>query len=99
MTQITVNITDHALLRYIERQMQIPIETVRKHIAKQAHGPALLGASTFTIDDVRFSFSATVGGVVHVTTVLERKKPNNHHRKAMHDREALKKNQKPRGVR
>lgn len=52
-----VRVTDHALVRYLERAMGLNIEIVREHIAHLCAGPAAFGASCLRAEGVRFEIS------------------------------------------
>lgn len=60
-----VRVTDHAVLRYLERAMDLNVEIVREHIASLCAGPAACGASALRAEGVKFEI---VGGAV-VTVV------------------------------
>lgn len=49
-----VRISDHAVLRYMERAMGLNIEIVRQHIASICAGPAAMGAVCVRSEGVRF---------------------------------------------
>ena len=49
-----VRVTDHAVLRYLERAMGLNIEIVREHIQHVCAGPAAVGASCLRSEGVRF---------------------------------------------
>jgi hypothetical protein len=61
-----VRVSDHAVLRYLERAMGLNIEIVREHIASICQGPAALGASCVRSEGVRFEINT---GVVVTTAV------------------------------
>lgn len=88
-----VGITDHALLRFIERVYGLNLDPIRKQIETMIAGPARAGASTFTDGKgFTFCFKENGGGGVVVTTILapgmrqqkevpHRRKTNNRPRK------------------
>lgn len=60
-----VRVTDHAVIRYLERAMGLNIEIVRDHIASLCAGPAAYGATALRAEGVKFEI---VSGAV--TTVV-----------------------------
>lgn len=85
-----VRISDHAVLRYMERAMGLNVEIVRQHIASICAGPAAMGAVCIRSEGVRFEI---VGNAVTTVSpdriqgpsgisrernqrIIERKKPN-----------------------
>jgi hypothetical protein len=58
-------VTDHALLRYLERARGIDIELIRSHIALICGPAANAGAINYRLDDVTYVFKRG-----HVVTVL-----------------------------
>jgi hypothetical protein len=59
-----IRISDHAVLRYLQRAMGLNIELVREHIATVCAAPAAFGAVCVRAEGLRFEI---VNGVV--TTV------------------------------
>lgn len=59
-----LRVTDHALVRYLERAMGLNTEIVRHHIASICAGPAAIGAVCVRAEGVRFEIVNNV-----VTTV------------------------------
>ena len=49
-----VRVTEHAILRYLERAMGFNIEAVRQHIAGICEGPAAIGAVCVRTEGLRF---------------------------------------------
>jgi hypothetical protein len=49
-------VTDHAVLRYLERARGFDVEAVRVHIATLCAPAVAAGASTFRAEGVRFEF-------------------------------------------
>jgi len=49
-----LRVTDHAVLRYLERAMGFNIDIVREHIASVCAGPAAVGAVCVRAENVRF---------------------------------------------
>lgn len=62
-------ISDHALLRYIERVQGFDLDPLRKAIADIVTLPASAGASTTTVDGYTYCF-VDRGPDVVVTTIL-----------------------------
>lgn len=60
-----VRVTDHAVIRYLERAMGLNIEIVRDHIASLCAGSAAYGATALRAEGVKFEI---VNGAV--TTVV-----------------------------
>lgn len=60
-----LRVTDHAVLRYLERVQGQPIEQVREHIRKTCESAHALGAKTVRAEGVRFEMTS-----VALTTVL-----------------------------
>lgn len=61
----TVRVTDHAVLRYMERAMNLNVEVVREYIASLCAGPAACGATALRAEGVKFEI---INGAV--TTVV-----------------------------
>lgn len=49
-----VRVSDHAVLRYMERAKGFDVASVREHIATLCAGPAALGASCVRAEGVKF---------------------------------------------
>ena len=72
MSKIKVMVSDHAVLRYVERAMGVDVEKIRREIEKQAMAAAALGASRINVNGLRYCLSAPrLGGFVAVTTALK----------------------------
>lgn len=68
-----VRVSDHAVLRYLERAMGFDIDLVRRHIAGICDGPAGVGAVCVRSEGLRFEISNNA-----VTTVVpDRQNPSN----------------------
>lgn len=50
----SVRVTDHAVLRYLERAMGLKTETVREHILQLCVAPAAFGAVCVRAEGLRF---------------------------------------------
>jgi hypothetical protein len=70
---VSLHVSDHAVLRYLERCHGVDIETVRRHLAGLAVNAAELGAVAVRTDAVRLFLRDTDIGagrvLVTVTTV------------------------------
>ena len=51
--EVHLDVTDHAVLRYLERQHGLDVEAVRRHVAGMAMNGAALGAVGVAIEGVR----------------------------------------------
>lgn len=52
-----VHVTDHAVLRYLERVIGLNIDVVRDHIAGICAAPAAFGVSAVRAEGVRFEIT------------------------------------------
>lgn len=87
---VKVLVSDHAVLRFIERHYGVDTEALRKQIATTAYPAAKAGASNFQVDAVKFCLTRDLHktGVVTVKTVVERwMQPNNHYQKKQRRKE------------
>jgi hypothetical protein len=57
MTKDTLRVTDHAVLRYMERAMGLNVEIVREHIASICAPAAAAGAVCVRSEGVRFEIA------------------------------------------
>lgn len=71
MKKPIVVVSDHALVRYIERVLEIDVETLRRRIGRQVDRVVIEGAIAVTIDG--FTYRLADGTV---TTVLEASRPD-----------------------
>ena len=70
---VSVYVSDHAVLRYIERHYGVDVEKVRKQIEAKATPAAQIGAAVFGFENLKFVLANNgQDGVVTVTTVLDR---------------------------
>lgn len=69
MTLIVV--TDHAVLRYLERVAGVDVEAARRHIANRVTMGAVLGAVGVSVDGHTYIISHATGRAA-VTTVIPR---------------------------
>ncbi len=77
---VALTITDHAVLRYIERAFAVDVERIRRHLAGRAMNAAELGAIAVRFDAIRLAFAdnglAEDGASdVAATTALHRSMP------------------------
>ena len=54
-----IYVTDHAVLRYLERAMGLNTELVRQHIMALCGGAAAFGASCVRAEGLRFEINGT----------------------------------------
>lgn len=66
----TVIVSDHALLRYLERIIGLDVEQYRARLAADLEGAAALGARSLTIDGATFILAETPNGAIVIPTVL-----------------------------
>lgn len=71
-------VTDHAVLRYLERVQGFDIEAVRQHIWRTCRGAVLIGATCVRAEGVKFEFK---GGRV-VTVAPDQQGPSRERREA-----------------
>jgi hypothetical protein len=67
-----VNVSDHALVRYVERVYGIDLETVRKAIEDAALPAASVKAASYINDGWKYVLSYPCPGVATVVTVAEK---------------------------
>jgi hypothetical protein len=65
-----VAVTDHALLRYIERGMGVDIELIRSMIEKGVREAVLAGANSYRKDGLVYRITEQANGDRVITTVL-----------------------------
>jgi hypothetical protein len=63
-------VSDHAVIRYLERVLQMDVETIRREIGRKVDRGAGMGASGVRIDG--FVYKLRDG---HVTTVVDAARP------------------------
>lgn len=63
--RLQVSVTDHAVLRYLERVKGFDVEAVRRHIVDMCDGPAAVGAVVVNAEGVKFEIRGNV--VVTIT--------------------------------
>jgi hypothetical protein len=69
-----VHVSDHAILRYLERAHGLDVDAVRRHIAGRCTTGAELGALTVIVEGVKFVLVAAAADTV-VTTVVKPRWP------------------------
>lgn len=67
MTAPLPRVTDHAVLRFLERARGFDIEAVRQHIAETCAEAAAAGAASLTVGAVRFEITTSTNTVVTCT--------------------------------
>ncbi len=65
-----IHVTDHAILRYLQRAHGLDIEAVRRHLSGRAINGARLGAVGVTVENVKLVLHQ-MGGDVYVVTALK----------------------------
>jgi predicted nuclease with TOPRIM domain len=77
-----VHITDHALLRYVERVFGIDVDAVRRQILTDGIAKCIeLGASTITVNGIQFRVKdRSIVTVIGSDQKTHRKKSKAHHR-------------------
>lgn len=65
-----VHVTDHAVLRYLERAHGLDVDAVRQHISGRLANGARLGAVGVTIENVKFVLERDAGTVRAVTALF-----------------------------
>jgi hypothetical protein len=66
-----IHVTDHAIVRYLERACDFDIEEIRKLITDLVQPAAAVGASTLTVKGLRFCFVEHANKNIQVTTVMD----------------------------
>ena len=70
----SIIVSDHALMRYLDRHHGLDVEKYRREVLDLVTAPIAVGASTFAIEGVCFAFKRNMGdGKVHVATTLTRR--------------------------
>lgn len=75
-----VQVSDHAVLRYLERAHGLDVEVIRKHLSGLAVNAARLGASAVTIENVKLVLRASHSeeDTTAVVTVIRPAWPGRH---------------------
>ncbi len=84
MTKRRLHISDHAVLRYLERVGGFEIERLRKSMAERLNAAAQAGANAVVIDGYAYVIRRDQHGPV-VTTVLLADLPQGHHRESVEE--------------
>jgi hypothetical protein len=66
-----VRITDHAVLRYLERAHGLDVEEVRKHLAGRVANGVALGAVSVKIENVKMVLRRSAEGETALVTVMK----------------------------
>ncbi|MFL6764531.1 MAG: hypothetical protein ACJ8FO_04970 [Sphingomicrobium sp.] len=66
-----LRVTDHALVRYLERVHGLDVEAIRRHIADVCAHAAATGSTRFFAEGVRFEISEKTRTVVTVAPLNE----------------------------
>jgi hypothetical protein len=64
-----IRVTDHAILRYLERAYGLDIELVCRHIANRCATAAQLEAIGVTVEGVKFVLAASVSETAVITAL------------------------------
>tara|TARA_R110002020_G_scaffold185003_1_gene382456 strand:+ start:3632 stop:3889 length:258 start_codon:yes stop_codon:yes gene_type:complete len=67
-----VTVSDHAVLRYLEREHGINVDVVRDHLAARAQTGAELGATAIQVERVKLVVRSITEGYATVVTVVKR---------------------------
>ncbi|MCW5708692.1 hypothetical protein [Shinella sp.] len=67
-----LHVSDHAILRYLERAHGLDVEAVRRHIASRCATGAELRATTVIVERVKFVLAERDAGTVVVTVLKAR---------------------------
>jgi hypothetical protein len=76
---VKIRVTDHAVVRYLERELKIDVDSIRAHIAALVEPAAQIGATGLKVDNVKFVICAEnkdgefSPNIVCVPTVLPRR--------------------------
>ena len=79
MKRPRTEVTDHAIIRYLERVQGFDIEALRANIAARVDEAACAGALAVTIDGFRYMFQNGERGPVLTTILLARMETSSHH--------------------
>ncbi|WP_026379379.1 hypothetical protein [Afifella pfennigii] len=69
---VLLQVSDHAVLCYLERQHGLDVAAVRSHLAGMAQGAAELGAIAIQIEKVKLVIRSNGSGQATVVTALSR---------------------------
>jgi hypothetical protein len=68
-----VHLSDHAVLRYLERILEVDVEGIKAKLAGEIAAAAVAGARKYTIGGATFVFDRQPSGDLCVVTVLTEK--------------------------
>ncbi len=80
MKKSIVTVSDHAVLRYLERVASMDIERIRRSIGRSIDAVMLKGATGVIIDGIRCRIDAGSGVVTTVVAVTRRRAGTGVHR-------------------
>ena len=68
-----IRVSDHAIIRYLERHYGVDVEKIREEIVEICKGPVAAGAKNFLAQGVAFAFEPHTldPSIVVVATVLD----------------------------
>jgi len=66
-----VHVSDHAVLRYLERAHGLDVDAIRRHLAGRVAGGAKLKAAAVTVEHVKLVLEHRMDGSATVTTALK----------------------------
>lgn len=83
MPKRQVIVSDHAVLRYLERILEVDIEQLRARLGEEIRAAAAVGAKSYTHGGATFILEKTPSGDLCVVTVItEKMRHGTHHRAA-----------------
>ena len=82
-----VNISDHAVLRYLERILEVDVEAIRDRLAAEIRSAAQTGARRVTLSGATFVFDWAPSGGITVVTVITNKMRSRPLKQIARDRE------------
>lgn len=66
-----IHVSDHAVLRYLERAHGLDVDAIRRHLAGRVAGGARLRATGVTVENVKLVLEYRMDGSATVTTALK----------------------------
>lgn len=76
---ISDRVSDHAVLRFMQRVLGVDVEAVRSHIAVETQDAILTGARSLKRDQIRYVFDGGTVVTVTLTPKQMRKQREGHH--------------------
>jgi hypothetical protein len=73
-----ITVTDHAVLRWLERVHGFEVEHLREHIASLTRDAINLGATSIQIDGFLYTLDPTKRAVITIFTPEQRKNRHDH---------------------